>query len=156
FQRRLVWNNDDKEKFIDTVLKGYPFPEIFVAEGKREGSSTRREKMLVDGQQRMSTLIAYYEGSTDLLYKTISPYKDLSEEQRTAFLDYFVSVRDLGTATNETIVDIFNRINSTDFALKTMEILNAMFRGPYKQFCEQLSRDPFFERHGVFPKAYRK
>ncbi len=52
FQRRLVWNNDDKEKFIDTILKGFPFPEIFVAEGKREGRSTRREKMLVDGQQR--------------------------------------------------------------------------------------------------------
>ena len=33
FQRRLVWNNDDKEKFIETILKSFPFPEIFVAEG---------------------------------------------------------------------------------------------------------------------------
>src|ERR1700730_16787624 len=68
FQRRLVWNNDDKEKFIDTVLNGYPFPEIFVAEGKREGKSTRREKMLVDGQQRLSTLISYFEGSDDRVH----------------------------------------------------------------------------------------
>jgi len=156
FQRRLVWNNEDKEKFIDTIIKGFPFPEIFVAEGKREGKSTRREKMLVDGQQRLSTAIAYYEGSDDLLYKTIPRFKTLSEDQRTAFLDYFVSVRDLGTASDDVIREIFNRINSTDYALKSMEILNAMFSGAYKQFCEQLSRDNFFERHKVFPKAYRK
>ena len=31
FQRRQVWNNADKEKFIDTILKGYPFPEVFIA-----------------------------------------------------------------------------------------------------------------------------
>jgi hypothetical protein len=156
FQRRLVWNNDDKEKFIDTVLKGYPFPEIFVAEGKREAKSTRREKMLVDGQQRVSTLIAYFEGSGDLLYKTIPRFDKLDEDQRNAFLDYFVSVRDLGIASNEVIREIFNRINSTDYALKSMEILNAMYSGAYKQFCEQLSRDPFFERHKVFPEAYKK
>lgn len=28
FQRRFVWNNKHKEKFIDTILKGYPVPEI--------------------------------------------------------------------------------------------------------------------------------
>ena len=27
FQRRLVWTNADKEKFIQTILEGYPFPE---------------------------------------------------------------------------------------------------------------------------------
>lgn len=156
FQRRLVWNNDDKENFIDTVLKGYPFPEIFVAQGKREGTSTRREKMLVDGQQRLSTLISYYEGSSDLLYKRVPRYDELRPAQKENFLDYIVAVRDLGTASDDTIREIFKRINSTDFALKSMEVLNAMFSGPYKQFCEQLSRDDFFDRHKVFPKAYRK
>ncbi len=156
FQRRLVWNNADKEKFIDTILKGYPFPEVFVAEGKREDHSTRRQKVLVDGQQRLSTIIAYVEHSEDLLYKTIPRYDDLEEDERTAFLDYVVAVRELGTASLDVIKEIFNRINSTDYSLKTMEILNAMFSGEYKQFCEQLSRDSFFERHKVFPKGYRR
>jgi len=112
--------------------------------------------MLVDGQQRLSTLISYFEGSDDLLYKTIKRFADLTEDERNEFLDYFVAVRDLGTASDDVIREIFKRINSTDFALKSMEILNAMFSGAYKQFCEQLSRDDFFERHRVFPKAYRK
>jgi Protein of unknown function DUF262 len=156
FQRRLVWNNDDKEKFIDTILKGYPFPEVFVAEGKRAGASTRREKVLVDGQQRLSTLLSYFEGTNDLLYKSIPRFADLTEDQRDDFLDYSVCVRDLGTASDDVIKEIFSRINSTDYALKSMEVLNAMFSGAYKSFCEQLSRDDFFERHKVFPKGYRK
>src|ERR1700722_17013470 len=85
FQRRQVWNNADKEKFIDTILKGYPFPEIFIAEGKREGRSTRREKILVDGQQRLSSVIAYVEGSDELLYKTIPRFAQLSEDHKTGF-----------------------------------------------------------------------
>ena len=32
FQRRFVWNNKHKEKFIDTILEGYPVPEIYVAQ----------------------------------------------------------------------------------------------------------------------------
>lgn len=156
FQRRQVWNNADKERFIDTILKGYPFPEIFIAEGKREGKGTRREKLLVDGQQRLSTTIAYFQGSDELLYRTVPRFQSLTEDQKTAFLDYVVAVRDLGTASNEVIREIFNRINSTDYNLKTMEILNAMYSGAYKQFCEQLSRDPFFERHKVFPEAYKR
>jgi Protein of unknown function DUF262 len=156
FQRRQVWNNADKERFIDTILQGYPFPEIFIAEGKREGKGTRREKLLVDGQQRLSTAIAYYQGSDELLYRTVPRFQTLTEEQRTAFLDYVVAVRDLGTASNDIIREIFNRINSTDYALKSMEILNAMYSGAYKQFCEQLSRDPFFDRHKVFPEAYKR
>jgi len=156
FQRRQVWNNADKERFIDTILKGYPFPEIFIAEGKREGKGTRREKLLVDGQQRLSTAIAYYQDSDELLYKKVPRFQSLTEDQRTAFLDYVVAVRDLGTASNDVIREIFNRINSTDYALKSMEILNAMYSGAYKQFCEQLSRDLFFERHKVFPEAYKK
>jgi len=156
FQRRQVWNNADKEKFIDTILKGYPFPEVFVAQGKREDNSTRRQEVLVDGQQRLSTIIAYVENSNDLLYRTIPRYSDLEEETKTVFLDYVVAVRDLGTASNDVVKEIFNRINSTDYALKSMEILNAMFSGEYKKFCEQLSRDQFFERHKVFPKGYQK
>src|SRR5438046_341748 len=33
FQRRLVWSNRHKQAFLDTVLKGYPFPEIYIAAG---------------------------------------------------------------------------------------------------------------------------
>ena len=31
FQRNLVWTSKHKNNIIRTVLKGYPFPEIFIA-----------------------------------------------------------------------------------------------------------------------------
>ena len=156
FQRRLVWTNTDKESLIDTVLQNYPFPEIFVATGALDLKTSKRVVWLIDGQQRITTLRSYIHGSTDLLYKRVPRFAQLAPDQQTHFYDYDVAVRDLGTVTEETIREIFRRINSTDYALKSMEILNAMFSGEYKKYCEALSRSPFFEIHGTFSPAVKK
>ena len=59
FQRRLVWTNSDKAKLIDTVLKGYPFPEIYLANGELNIDTGDGTQLLVDGQQRVTTLVEY-------------------------------------------------------------------------------------------------
>jgi hypothetical protein len=156
FQRRQVWTNTDKEFFIDTVLKRYPFPEIFVSTAALDRKNIKRRKWLVDGQQRITTLRDYVRGSSDLLYKTIPRYEDLTEGEQTALLDYEIAVRDLGTVSDAEIREIFRRINTTDYALKSMEVLNAMFSGVYKQYCEALSRQTFFEKHKVFSASAQK
>jgi len=156
FQRRQVWTNTDKEFFIDTVLNKYPFPEIFIATGALDRKQIKLKQCLVDGQQRVTTLIDYIRGSPYLLYKTIKPFDKLTPDEQDAFLNYEVAVRDLGMVDKDTIKEIFRRINSTDYALKSMEVLNAMFSGKYKQYCEALSRQDFFVNHKVFPKAYQK
>jgi hypothetical protein len=156
FQRRQVWTNTDKEFFIDTILKEYPFPEIFIATGAFDRKEMKLREWLVDGQQRVTTIIDYFRGSPYLLYKTIKPFDQLTTDEQNTFLEYEVAVRDLGTVTKETVREIFRRINSTDYALKSMEVLNAMFSGEYKRYCEALSRQPFFVDHKVFPEAYQK
>jgi len=153
FQRRLVWTNVVKDHFLETVLLGLPFPEIFIATGEIDTRSMKRKNLLVDGQQRISTLREYVQGSPDLILKTVTPYAELDEKDKAKFLDYPVAVRDLGQVTEDQIKDIFARINSTDYALKAMERLNAQFSGEFKQFCERLSRDAFFDRHNVFTLA---
>ncbi len=153
FQRRLVWTNIVKDYFLETVAKGLPFPEIFVATGELDTASMKRKDWLVDGQQRMSTLREYVQGSPDLVLTKVKPYQELTEAEKTAFLDYPVAVRDLGSVTVEKIKAIFARINSTDYGLKAMERLNAQFSGEYKNFCDDLSKDAFFDRHRVFSLA---
>ena len=149
FQRRLVWTNVVKDRFLETVKLGLPFPEIFIATGEIDNVTMKRKNWLVDGQQRISTL-RQYQGSEDLVLKLVQPYTELQEEEKKRFLDYEVAVRDLGTVTEEQIKDIFSRINSTNYALKAMERANALFNGAYIQFCERLSTNPFFEKHGAF------
>lgn len=156
FQRRLVWTNADKEKFIQTVLEGFPFPEVFTATGDREKGKTARVQWLVDGQQRLSTLGDYYHGSEELVFRTTPKYADLDEAKQTGFLDYLVVVRDLGAVSQDETREIFRRINSTNYALKTMERLNAAYAGTYKQFCENLASHEFFSAHKVFNKADKK
>jgi hypothetical protein len=156
FQRRLVWTNTDKEKFIETVLKKYPFPEIFIATGSLDLDQIKRQNWLVDGQQRISTLLNYVRVPASILNKLVRKFSELTESEKTEFLDYEVAVRDLGTVGEAKIKDIFQRINSTDYALKSMEKLNAMYGGVLSQFCEKLSRHEFFILHNVFTDANKK
>ena len=153
FQRRLVWTNIVKDHFLETVMLGLPFPEIFIATGEIDTHTMKRKNLLVDGQQRISTLCQYVQGSEDLVLSKVKAYGELTEKEKSTFLDYKVAVRDLGTVTDEQVKEIFSRINSTDYSLNAIERLNARFSGAYKQFCDKLSQHPFFDRHNVFSMA---
>src|SRR5258707_2782228 len=88
FQRRLVWTNKDKRNFLNTVLTGYPFPEIYIAAGEVNPQTGEGVEWLVDGQQRISTLYQYFEGSTKLVLEDIKPYADLDKDAQIRFLAY--------------------------------------------------------------------
>src|SRR6266849_1658117 len=92
FQRRLVWTNVVKDRFLETVRLGLPFPEIFIATGEIDTATMERKNWLVDGQQRVSTLRQYVQGSDDLVLKLVKPYAQLQEAEKTQFLDYEVVV----------------------------------------------------------------
>jgi hypothetical protein len=151
FQRRLVWSKKDKSKFIQTVLMNYPFPEIYIAAGDVDVDTGEGTEMLVDGQQRVTTLKQYFTGDDSLkLDAGIRRYAELSPEEKAAFLEYEVVVRDLGAVPIETIKEVFQRINSTKYALTAMEIHNARFDGEFKQCGDEVAAHPFFEKHSVF------
>ena len=95
FQRRLVWANKHKIAFIKTVLEDFPFPEIYVAAGEVDPETGEGFELLVDGQQRISTLHQYFSGSSELkLNSEIPPYAKLEKETKINFLEYDVVVRD--------------------------------------------------------------
>lgn len=155
FQRRLVWTNKDKVEFIRTVLEGFPFPEIYIAAGKVDPKTGEGSEVLVDGQQRITTLYQYFKGNNpDLkLPKDLKQYKDLEEEQQITFLEYKVVVRDLGNMPLDEIKKVFRRINSTSYSLNAMEIHNARYDGEFKQFAESISELDFFNDNKVFTSS---
>lgn len=154
FQRRLVWANKHKVSFLQTVIEQYPFPEIYLASGHVNPDTGDGTEMLVDGQQRITTLYQYFIGSSGLkLSKGIRPYVDLSHDEKIAFLEYEVVVRDLGKMSIDEIKEIFKRINSTNYALNAMEISNARFEGELKSFAERMAQNVFFEKHSIFSGA---
>ena len=150
FQRRLVWTNKHKQEFIQTVLLKYPFPEIYIAAGEVNPDTGEGIEMLVDGQQRITTLNQYFTGSSDLRLGDLRPYASLSADEKLDFLEYEVVVRDIGKKTIEEIKEVFRRINSTKYSLNAMETHNARYDGEFKQFVEKLSQHTFFEEHSTF------
>jgi hypothetical protein len=157
FQRRLVWSNKDKSAFLETVLRDLPFPEIYVAAGAVDVDTGIGSEMLVDGQQRITTLYQYFTGLPDLkLSKGLKPYAELHKEEKERFLQYDVVVRDMGKVEVENIKEVFQRINATRYSLNAMEIHNARYEGEYKNFADQIAQHKFFDSHRIFSATETK
>ena len=132
FQRKLVWNDTHKENFIDTILRGYPFPEIYIAEGDIDvDNPSKVVKLVVDGQQRLSTIVQYIDGDENWKLKNIPAFKDLSKENKEKFYYYKVVIRSLGHLKEEDIKEVFKKINSVNYALNAMEVTNALYDGEF-------------------------
>ena len=85
FQRRFVWTRPQMDKFIESLLLGLPVPGIFLVRDKSN------KLLVLDGQQRLRTLHAYYSGIHSgreyKLKQAQEPflgkaYKDLADEDR--------------------------------------------------------------------------
>ncbi|WP_082522562.1 DUF262 domain-containing protein [Acidovorax sp. Root402] len=150
FQRRLVWTTEDKIRFMDTILKGMPFPEIYVANGPVDVNTGEGQQLLVDGQQRVTTIVDYFTGDPKTYGTVLPSYASLDADRKRDFLDYDVTVRDLGTITSEQIVDIFRRINSTRYSLNEIEINNAVYTGALMTLASGFAEHEFFDKHRVF------
>lgn len=128
FQRKKVWRRQHKIEFIDTILKNFPFPEIYVAPQKVDTQKLELTEQIVDGQQRLTTIQDYVNGTDVFAQKTSIPsFADLSTEKKEDFLNYEVSVRYLKNASEDQIKEIFQRINRTDYALNRMERFHAIW-----------------------------
>lgn len=150
FQRRLVWTIADKNHFLDSIINGYPFPEIYLADGTVNLETGEGTQLLVDGLQRVSTMVQYFEADPTLKLTTIPQYRDLEDGQKVAFLQYDVSVRDLGSISKDQIIEVFRRINATKYALTDIEINNAVYAGALRKFAERVSLMPIFSDNPVF------
>jgi hypothetical protein len=151
FQRRFVWTHDHQEDFIDTILKGYPFPEIYVCQGEIDTKKLRTTQFVIDGQQRLTTIKRYIDGvHGDKPLTRVSKFVDLTEEQRRDFLSYQMVVRDIGKVEDETIREIFRRINLTKFQLDDIEVHNAVYNGCFIKTAKEILEGISLRDYGVF------
>jgi hypothetical protein len=151
YQRKLVWKKTHKVNFIDTILHNFPFPEIYLAPGALDQEKLILIDEIVDGQQRLTTIRDYIEG-TDVFALPNLPilkFAEMSQEQRRTFLNYEVSVRYLKNVEADQVREIFQRINKTDYALNSTERVNAQWgSSEFVCFAKQLI-EPDFESEGV-------
>ncbi|MEJ5118300.1 DUF262 domain-containing protein [Gluconobacter cerinus] len=167
FQRRLVWTNKQKVKLIETILIGYPMPEIYFWQQPADPETGAQKRSIVDGQQRLTTMLQFvsnewplknsYLSHVDRLEEYSDKYwKDLSPELKRIFWDYVLTVRTIPSEVNEDqIRSIFRRLNETDRSLNPQELRNAEFNGKFIELSEkiadldELSKLSVFSEHQV-------
>jgi hypothetical protein len=150
FQRKFVWTHEHQEQFLDTILNGFPFPEIYVCQGKTDTKKLRTSQKVIDGQQRLTTIKNYIEDSFEKPLSIVKKFDDLEEDEREEFLSYQVVVRDIGKVEDSLVREIFRRINLTKFKLSDIEIQNAIYDGKFIQTAKELASDIELEEFGVF------
>lgn len=144
FQRKLVWNEGHKVNFIDTILKNFPFPEVYISSEEIDLDKITSRDIVVDGQQRLTTIVEYIDGTLTLKKTKDTPlvpsFESLSSDDKKRFLNYPVTVRYLAGVDMTSIKEIFRRINRTQYALNANEVTQAIYDGEFimlaKSICE--------------------
>jgi hypothetical protein len=140
FQRRSVWTRAAKSFLIDTIIRGKPMPKILLTQDLHQ---KRNVRTVVDGQQRIRTIIEYINGHFTILRTHNTEYagkifSDLDEELQNAILQYEIGVDLLFNVGLPEMLDIFARINTYSVTLNTQEKLNAKYLGPFKTVAYSL------------------
>jgi hypothetical protein len=83
YQRGAVWTITQKKKLVDSLLRGYPLPVIYLHHIKKTVAGMQREDLeIIDGQQRINALYEFAEGA----YPLLDPIEDDAQARFPLFL----------------------------------------------------------------------
>ena len=154
YQRKLVWNKNEKEAFVDSLKNGYPVPLFLFSVNEYKG---QRRQEIIDGMQRLNAIFGFIENE----YEIDGYYFDLSStaltkqlldenilKQHTPILDrtscvniasYELPFSSYDEDNPDIIDEVFRRINSNGKHLSRQEIRQAGATGEFAELVRVLS-----------------
>lgn len=161
FQRLFRWDDEQKTRFIESLLLGIPIPPIFVA-ANNEGIWE-----LVDGLQRISTFLSFIgvlklgkQSDKGNKWKLLSgtrvsslegyTYETLPQKYRLSLKRAVCRVEILKWDSNYDMrYELFNRLNTGGTPLTRQEIRNCIFRdisSKFNDFLHELAGNKDFKQ----------
>jgi hypothetical protein len=142
FQRRAVWTDKAKSFLMDTILRGKPIPKVFIRQ-KINVSTKTSTREIVDGQQRLRTILSYIKDGFAVSKRHNAEYgamlfSQLPEDVQAQVLAYEVSVDLLINLPDPEVLDIFSRLNSYAVVLNEQEKINADHFSPFKTLADKI------------------
>ena len=156
FQRSYVWTLEEASRFIESLLLGLPVPGIFLAKGDDSG-----KLLVIDGQQRLKSLLFFYDGNFNpenenrsRQFKLVGvqerfagrTYAELAEKDRIELDDALIHAtvvkQDDPREDDTSIYHIFERLNSGGRRLVPQEMRSALYPGPLLDTIRRLNDHP--------------
>jgi hypothetical protein len=123
YQRNPIWSSAAQKALIETTLRRWPMPNLFLL--LRAGEVFE----VVDGKQRLRIILAFWRGHLEALDgRTIDSPSPIPRAQaiRDTFLSYLLSVTVVrNPAPDESIAKFYALVNSTGLRLNRPEIRQA-------------------------------
>lgn len=149
FQRDYVWTQPQASRLIESFLLGLPVPQVFLYKER-----TSPQLLVVDGQQRLSTLVQFYDGQFrgERIFRLQGvhqqwhgrSYRELSDDDRMRLDDATlrsIVVQQLAPDDQSSIYLIFERLNTGGTQLTPMEVRKSVFHGQAYELVHELNRD---------------
>lgn len=151
YQRGAVWSESQKQLLIDSILRGYDIPKIYLRV-LEDGDPYEHE--IVDGQQRLRAIWEFLDnefplGEDAIDYEDLPDlaglyYKDLDSDQQDIIGGFNLSITEIRNATEGEVRELFLRLQEGK-TLNPAEKRNAMI-GDMRDFVSEISK------HSVFKK----
>jgi hypothetical protein len=143
YQRGKVWNDKAKSYLMDSIIRGFPIPPIFIRQIV-DSTTKQTYREIIDGQQRIRAILEYL---SDEYAISKSHNKDfggqlfsqLDEEVKDKILEYEIFVQIVSEKDESNIYDMFARLNSNNIPLNRQELRNAKYWGEIKIFIYEYS-----------------
>ncbi|MTJ08821.1 MULTISPECIES: DUF262 domain-containing protein [unclassified Anabaena] len=153
FQRRDAWNITRKSRFIESLMLGFPVPQIVLAANQKE----RGKFIVLDGKQRLLTILQFYGSSetsnngfalkdlefrTDLngyTYENIENNISFRMEQNALDNQTIRTILIRNWKSENFLYKVFLRLNVESTPLSPQELRQALHPGEFINFLDDQS-----------------
>lgn len=147
FQRGYVWNSKQVKSFFRSLYLGYPSGSFLIwktkepskIRGENKDSNSIFHQLILDGQQRLTTIYTIFKGETPEWYEGVSLRTDLYFNLETEEFEYFMQKKMSNNPEWINVSDFLSKGGVTSFisSFKTMSEENKTY---YMQNLEVLNK----------------
>jgi hypothetical protein len=152
YQRRLVWDDDKRSLFIESLLLNVPVPAVFLF----EWDLSRYEVM--DGQQRINAIVDFYNDEYELRglerWEELNGFsysqlpdllkRGLNRRRITATVLLLEATQASDAKKSEIRKLVFERLNTGGLKLTAQELRNCLYGGAFNDLLIDLARTKQF------------
>jgi len=149
YQRKSVWTDEKRAFLIDSILKNFPIPPIFLHQ-KINPDTGKTNFDVVDGKQRLTAITMFIrnelpvtseiEGSEEIGGKTFSELEGNLSEYKKSFWRYRIPLELIDAEDPSLVDEIFDRLNRNGEKLNGQELRKAKYYDtPLLKLVEKLA-----------------